>query len=135
MPDSYSDVRDHLRKFFDIVDKLTEMEINIDDDLPTVMMLYSLLSSYGNFRCAVGSRNGLSKPEELRIKIIEESDARRDDRQLNESGVFNAPHLQRKTKLKRTTEEINVLIRKIKIFRKLSAGNVKMPVIIHLNVN
>ena len=27
MPDSYSDVLDHLCKFFDIVDKLSEMEI------------------------------------------------------------------------------------------------------------
>ena len=49
MPDSYSDVRDHLHKFFDIVDKLSEMEINIDNDLLTVMMLYSLPSSYENF--------------------------------------------------------------------------------------
>ena len=33
MPDSYSDVQDHLRKFFDIVDKLSKMEIHIDDNL------------------------------------------------------------------------------------------------------
>jgi hypothetical protein len=36
------DIRDHLRKFFDIVDKLSELEIKIDDDLLTVMLLYSL---------------------------------------------------------------------------------------------
>ena len=74
MPHSYSDncVPNHLRKFFDIVDKLAEMEINIDNDLLTVMMLYSLPSSYESFRCAIEWRDELPKPEAFRIKIIEE---------------------------------------------------------------
>ena len=79
VPDSYSDVRDHLRKFFDVVYKLSKIEIHIDEDLLTVMVLYSLSASYGNFRCAIESRDELPKPEVLRIKIIEDSDARRDD--------------------------------------------------------
>ena len=50
MPDSYIDnsVRDHLSKFFNIVDKFSEMEIHIDDDLLTVLMVYILPSSYEN---------------------------------------------------------------------------------------
>ena len=99
MPDSYSNARDHLRKFFHIVD--------IADDLLTVMMLYGLPSSYENFRCAIESRDELPKPEALRIKIIQESDARRDDRQLNESGAFNASHLQRKSPWKNKRKKNN----------------------------
>ena len=40
MPNSYSDncIRDHLRKFSDIVDKLSDMEINTDDNLLTIML-------------------------------------------------------------------------------------------------
>ena len=53
MPYSYTDncVRDHLHKFFDIVNKLSEMEISIDDDLLIIMMLYIIPSSYENFQC------------------------------------------------------------------------------------
>lgn len=43
------------------------------------MLLYSLPSSYENFRCAIESRDELPSPETLRIKIIEESDARKND--------------------------------------------------------
>ena len=61
------------------------------------MMLFNLLSNYGNFRCAIESRDELTKPETLRIKITEQSDPKRDDRQLNESVAFNASRLQRKS--------------------------------------
>lgn len=59
----------HVRKFFDIVDRFSEMDIKIDDDLITVMLLYSLFSNYENFRCAIKSRDIITKPEALRIKI------------------------------------------------------------------
>ncbi|GBM76703.1 Retrovirus-related Pol polyprotein from transposon RE2 [Araneus ventricosus] len=36
MPDT-GDVRDHLRKFFDVVDKLSEMEIKIDENLLSII--------------------------------------------------------------------------------------------------
>lgn len=90
-------IRDHLRKFFDIVDRLSEMDIKIDDDLLTVMLLYSLPSNFENFRCAIESRDELPKPEALRIKIVEESDARRhDERQSSDSGAFMANHFRKK---------------------------------------
>lgn len=47
------DVREYLRKFFDTVDKLTDMEVDINLDLLTVMLLYSLPSCYENFWCAI----------------------------------------------------------------------------------
>lgn len=71
------DVREHTRRFFDAVDKLHEMEIEINDDLLTIMLLYSLPANYENFRCAIESRDELPTPETLRVKIAEESDARK----------------------------------------------------------
>ena len=70
------DVRDHLTSFFDTVDKLNDMEVEINPDLLTVMLLYSLPAKYENFRIAIESRDTLPSPEALRVKIIEESEAR-----------------------------------------------------------
>lgn len=60
---------------------VTKMEIAINPDLLTVMLLYSLPASFENFRCAIESRDNLPTPETLRTKIIEESDARKNDPQ------------------------------------------------------
>ena len=70
------DVHDHIRKFFDAVDKLQEMEVVINQDQLTIMLLYSLPHSLENFRCAIETRDSLPSAEDLKIKIIEESDAR-----------------------------------------------------------
>ncbi|KAL0263996.1 UNVERIFIED_CONTAM: hypothetical protein PYX00_011034 [Menopon gallinae] len=69
------DVREHCRRFFDIVDRLEEMDIKIHEDLLSIMLLYSLPENFENFRFE--SRDELPKLEALRIKIIEEGDARR----------------------------------------------------------
>lgn len=68
------DVRDYLRKFFDMVDN---MEVNINPDLLTVMLLYNLPPSFKNFRCAIESRNKLPTSEILRVKITEEHEEKR----------------------------------------------------------
>ena len=73
------DVREHVSKFFDAVDKLNEMEVTINPDLLAIMLLYSLPPNFENFRCAIESRDELPNPETLRVKIIEESDARKND--------------------------------------------------------
>lgn len=70
------DVREHLLKFFDAVDKLNVMGVQINEDLLSIMLLYSLLSSYKNFRCAIESHDKLPSAEALKVKIIEESEAR-----------------------------------------------------------
>lgn len=69
------------------MDKLHEMEIEINSDLLTIMLLYSLPASFKNFRCAIESRDDLPTPEALRIKIAEENDARKND---ENNGVQNA---------------------------------------------
>lgn len=82
------DVRVHLDNFFDSVDKLADMNVDINADLLTILLLYSLPSSYENFRCAIESRDELPTPEALRIKIVEENDARKSDVRNVSSGAM-----------------------------------------------
>lgn len=72
-----ADVREHVNKFFDTVDKLEEMDIEINKDLLSIMLLYSMPSNFENFRCAIESRDELPTPETLRVKILKEYEARR----------------------------------------------------------
>jgi hypothetical protein len=72
-------IQEHVRKFHDIVDKLAEMGIEINPELLSIMLLYSLPPSFENFRCAIESRDELPSPEALRVKIVEESDARKNE--------------------------------------------------------
>lgn len=74
-----ADIRGHVNRFFDVVDKLQEMEVEINADLLAIMMLYSLPSSFENFRCAIESRDQLPTPDVLRVKIVEESEVRSKD--------------------------------------------------------
>lgn len=71
------DIRQHLTTFVDIVDKLGSMSIDIHKDLLSIMLLYSLPPQYNNFRCAIESRDELPNIEILRVKILEETEARR----------------------------------------------------------
>ncbi len=70
------DPNDHLRSFFDAVDKLKKLEIVINDELLSITLLYSLPDAYENFRVAIESRDVLPSSEALRIKITEEHMAR-----------------------------------------------------------
>lgn len=61
-----ANIREHLRKFSDAVDKLGDIDVEINADLLAMMLLYSLPSSFENFK--------LPTPESLRVKIVEEYD-------------------------------------------------------------
>lgn len=65
---SGQNVTEHVTKFFGIVDKLADMDIEINDDLLTIMLLQNLPDDFGNFRYATESRDDLPKPDTLRIK-------------------------------------------------------------------
>ena len=67
------DDRQHLARFFNAVDKLGEINLEINCDLPFIMLLYSLPASYENFRCAIETRDELPTNEVLKIKILEET--------------------------------------------------------------
>jgi len=101
--DPRTDIRDHFRRFFDTADKLAEMNVGIDPELISIMLLYSLPSSFENFRCAVESRDVKPTPEVLRVKIIEESDARQRDSKATLDAMFSSmskPHFQNKKQFK-----------------------------------
>lgn len=84
-------VREHIAQFFDAVDKLESMDVQINGDLLSIMLLYSLPSSFENFRCAIESRDMLPNAEQLKIKIVEEHDARNQS-PGNETGALIARH-------------------------------------------
>ena len=44
-----SDIREHIKKFFDAVDKLQDMQVDIYPDVLATMLLYSLPSNFDNF--------------------------------------------------------------------------------------
>lgn len=71
-----NDMQDHLSSFMDTVDKLHTMEIEINGDLLSIMLLHSLPASFDNFSCAIMSRDKLPSVETLMVKIIEEHDSK-----------------------------------------------------------
>jgi len=91
------DVKGHIAHFFDAVDKLESMDVQINGDLLSIMLLYSLPNSFENFRCAIESRDNLPNAEQLKIKIIEEFDAR-NQTASDESGAMLARHGKRYSK-------------------------------------
>lgn len=122
------DVREHLRKFFDAVDKLAEMEVKINTDLLAILLLYSLPSMFDNFRCAIESRDELPSSETLRVKIIEESDARKHDTQGDISNAMVANKRfdkQRRTQRKKNGLPVkdNTNTTKIKCYRCKKIGH------------
>ncbi|XP_076657790.1 uncharacterized protein LOC143361943 [Halictus rubicundus] len=103
---------DHLNKLFDIIDKLQQMDIPIANDLLTIVILYSMPRSYEGFRCAIESRDTLPDPYALKIKILEEAEARS---RLNEEDTHDAlyvrqgnPHRPKYTNSKTNKEEMAV---------------------------
>jgi len=68
------DVQQHVDEFFDVVDKLG---IKVSDELQSIILLHSLPGSFDNFRCAVESRDALPTPEQLKVKILDESATRK----------------------------------------------------------
>ena len=76
------DMKEYIDKFFDAVDKLEGMNVQINGDLLTIILLYSLPSSFENFKCAIESRDRLPIAEELEVKILEETEARKNEGEL-----------------------------------------------------
>jgi len=80
------------------VDKLLDMDVEINPDQLTIMMLYSLPPSYENFQRTIESRDELPTPENLRVKIIEEHDARKASGSNQIQGTMWADKKRAKTK-------------------------------------
>ena len=94
-----SDVRDHLNDFFDTVDKLGDMNIEIHPDQLAIMLLYSLPTKFENVRCAIESRDDLPLPDALRSKFMEEDDAQKNGaRQETSDAMFITKNFGRRNK-------------------------------------
>lgn len=98
------DVQNNLNKYVDTVDKLAEMDTEINADLLSIMLLYSLPSSFENFRVAIESRDSLPKPDDLKVNIIEEYEDRKanyeDSSQVNEGTLLSKRKFHSKPKHK-----------------------------------
>ncbi|KMQ88628.1 retrovirus-related pol polyprotein from transposon tnt 1-94 [Lasius niger] len=118
LPDN-GDVREHLSHFFDIVDKLSAMNIEINGDLLTIMLLYSLPDSFENFRCAIETRDTLPDAESLKVKILEENDARvRKSSQLEPNAMYVRSNSKGKPPNKGKTETSDTKANKKKVTYK-----------------
>lgn len=53
------------------------MDVNIHKDLLSIILLYTLTEKYENFRCAVVTQDDHPDAEKLKIRLFEESDARK----------------------------------------------------------
>lgn len=70
-------MHEHLNNYSNVLDKLTEMDLKIlFYHLVSILLLYSIPSSYENFRCAIESRDELPNPESLIVKMLDEFNAR-----------------------------------------------------------
>ncbi|KRY39868.1 Retrovirus-related Pol polyprotein from transposon TNT 1-94, partial [Trichinella britovi] len=81
-------LNDFLREFFNCVDKLKAMDLEIADDLLSILLLYAIPDSYESFRVAIESRDELPKPEVLKIKLLEEFEARKNREPKHDDAMF-----------------------------------------------
>ncbi|KAG5325816.1 POLX protein, partial [Pseudoatta argentina] len=85
------EIRDHLRGFFDTVDKLGEMEVEINPDLLTIMLLYSLPPAFENFRCFRCKRFGHKAIECGKSRGNDEAPRKVEDLSMYASSDFSPP--------------------------------------------
>lgn len=60
----------------------------MSDDVLVVLLLYSIPDSYKAFRCAIETRDELPQLETLKIKLIEEAQARKEKLCNTEQGAL-----------------------------------------------
>ncbi|CAK9811780.1 Copia protein [Anthophora quadrimaculata] len=75
------DMSEHLSKYFDIIDKLKSLNVNIDGSLLTALLLHSITNFYEIFRCAIKAIDELPTPQMLKIKLLEEANSRKANHQ------------------------------------------------------
>lgn len=92
------DIRDYMSKFFDTVSKLEAMNVGINKDLLAIVLLYSLPESYENIKCAIELSDQLPNLDTLKVKILEENDARTQGNKSKVHGTTTARRAQWKSK-------------------------------------
>ncbi|KMQ83544.1 retrovirus-related pol polyprotein from transposon tnt 1-94 [Lasius niger] len=70
------DMCTHLADFFDVVGKLENMELNIDKELISILLLYSIPDCYEPFRVAIEAKDKILESKTFKVKMIEEYELR-----------------------------------------------------------
>lgn len=91
--------REHINKFIEVVDKLAEMNIDIHKDLQSAMLLNSLPENYGNFKCAMESRDDHPDLDTLKVKILEQFETRH-QKTPEDHGAMNVKGNYRRSEMK-----------------------------------
>lgn len=107
------DAHEHLQKFFNTVDKLSEMEVEINPDLLTVMILYSLPPSFENFRCAIEPRSSRNQTRGKRTRTNQTRCTRGNIRQLGkieDERLTARKEMVRKAKMSRDTRNSSIVV-------------------------
>lgn len=90
----------------DTVDNLSSMEIEINIDLLSIMLLHNLTSNFDNFSCAIKSRDKLPDVDALIIKIVEESECK-SHKSDSDSSVMFSKHRFGKNKSSSQSDNVN----------------------------
>lgn len=90
-----SSMSQHFNNYFDLFEKLVEVDIKLQDELLTIILLSSLPKEYENFVIAIESRDELPKVNVLKTKLIEEG-KRREGSVVQDSGEMAFFAKQRK---------------------------------------
>lgn len=119
------DMRTHLANFADVVDKLEDLELNINQELVTILMLYSVPDNYEPFRVAIETREKLPTPEELKIKLLEEFQSRKRNRdEESSSAMFVAKQNKPRWQGTRNPPDKNDERKEIKCFKCKKVGHI-----------
>lgn len=95
------DMREHIQKFFDTVDRLNEMDVEINHDLIGNVITQSPILLW-----KFPLRDTLPSLEALRIKIIAESDARKhENREVTTSTTYGKRQFNKKQNAKNMTKD------------------------------
>jgi len=80
----------YVYSFVEIIGKLSELDIKINEELQVIMLLTGLPENYENFLVAIKTRDSLPSLEQLKIKLLEEGARRekRDDERDQSQAVY-----------------------------------------------
>ncbi|KMQ93982.1 retrovirus-related pol polyprotein from transposon tnt 1-94 [Lasius niger] len=98
-------------KFFDAVDKLAAMKVEVNGNLLSIMLLYILPATFDNFRVTIESRDEFTSVDALKVKILEEYDVRAQSTVSDVIGGLavktNTKHPLRQKKMKKGKDSEN----------------------------
>lgn len=105
------DMRTHLADFFDVVGKLEAMKLDIDKELISILLLYSIPNCYEPFRVVIEAKDRILEPKTLKVKMIEEYESRM---RRSDGGAMNAMFVIQNKDRKMKRQNLNAAMNKVK---------------------